>query len=182
MKRKEIYPAEIVINKILLIRGQKVILDRSLAELYKVETRVLKQAVKRNPKRFPPDFIITLSKNEIETLVSQNVIPSKSYLGGAAPFAFTEQGVAMLSSVLSSDRAIEINILIMRAFVKIREVLATNKSVFEKLMKIEEKLKDHDEKIISIMEIVNHLLTPSETSKRKIGFEVKEKRLKYSAG
>lgn len=171
MTSKEIYPVERVISKILLIRGQKVILDRSLAELYEVETRVLKQTVKRNSKRFPRDFIITLNKNEIENLVSQNVIPSKSYLGGAAPFAFTEQGVAMLSSVLNSDRAIEINILIMRAFVKIREMLSTNKNVMSKLKEIETKIQDHDKKIISIIEIINKLVEPPQTPKRKIGFE-----------
>jgi len=114
MAIKSLLPGESIINKILVVRNQKVILDKDLAVLYNVETRALKQAVKRNIKRFPSDFMFIFSKKEIEQMVSQNVIPSKSHLGGAAPFAFTEQGVAMLSSVLKSERAIEVNILIMR--------------------------------------------------------------------
>ena len=124
---KQITPHESVINKILLIRNQKVMLDRDLATLYGVETRVLKQSVKRNKKRFPPDFLIILNSKEINNLVSQNVIPSKSFLGGSRPFAFTEQGVAMLSSVLNSESAIEVNIVIMRSFVKLREIISTLK-------------------------------------------------------
>jgi hypothetical protein len=114
MAIKSLTLGESIINKILVVRNQKVILDKDLAVLYNVETRALKQAVKRNIKRFPSDFMFIFSKKEIEKMVSQNVIPSKSYFGGAAPFAFTEQGVAMLSSVLKSERAIEVNILIMR--------------------------------------------------------------------
>ena len=179
MNKKEIYPVEAVINKILLVRGQKVILDRTLAEMYGVETRALKQAVKRNSKRFPPDFLFKLSQKEIETLVSQNVIPSKSSLGGAVPFVFTEQGVAMLSSVLNSDRAIEINILIMRAFVKLRDILSTNKKVLDKLKSIDDKLQDHDKKIVQIIDVINQLTAPPQVTKRKIGFEVKEKTVGY---
>jgi hypothetical protein len=100
MSLKELIPKESLLNKILVIRNQKVMLDRDLAVLYGVETRVLKQSVRRNIKRFPKDFMFTLAKNEIEKMVSQNVIPSKSHLGGANPMAFTEQGVAMLSSVI----------------------------------------------------------------------------------
>ena len=140
MKKKDkttsVLPVESVINKILVIRNQKVILDRDLAVLYGVETRALKQAVRRNIKRFPEDFLLILTRKEIDHMVSQNVIPSKSYFGGANPMAFTEQGVAMLSSVLNSERAIEINILIMRAFVKLREIISTHKKVKEKLKEL----------------------------------------------
>ena len=112
---------EVIKNKIVEIRGHKVMLDFNLALLYSVETRVLKQAVKRNGNRFPEDFMFVLTEKEIGQLVSQAVIPSKSYLGGAFPFAFTEQGIAMLSGVLNSEKAIEINISIIRAFVVMRQ-------------------------------------------------------------
>ncbi|MCH8032772.1 MAG: ORF6N domain-containing protein [Bacteroidetes bacterium] len=165
-------PTENAINKILIIRNQKVILDRDLALLYKVETRALKQAVKRNIKRFTSDFMFVLIKKEIDLLVSQNVIPSKSYLGGANPMAFTEQGVAMLSSVLNSERAIEVNILIMRAFVKLREIISTHKKVEEKLKELESKLKEHDDQIVQIIQVINQLITPLDSPKKKIGFTI----------
>ena len=172
MKAKSVIPTENAINKILIIRNQNVILDRDLALLYKVETRALIQAVKRNIKRFPPDFMFVLFKKEIDLLVSQNVIPSKSYLGGANPMAFTEQGVAMLSSVLKSERAIEVNILIMRAFVKLREIISTHKKVEEKLKEIESKLKEHDDQIVQIIQVINQLITPPASPKKKIGFSI----------
>jgi len=170
MKNKSLIPAESLMNKILVIRNQKVILDRDLANLYNVETRVLKQAIKRNITRFPSDFMFILSKKEIENMVSQNVIPSKSYFGGANPLAFTEQGVAMLSSVLKSERAIEVNILIMRAFVKLREIISTHKKVADKLKDLENKFKDHDEQITQIIQVINQLMTPPDPPKKKIGF------------
>lgn len=172
MSDKPLLPVESVINKILVIRNQKVILDRDLANLYKVETRALKQAVRRNIKRFPSDFMFILNKKEIELMVSQTVIPSKSYFGGSAPFAFTEQGVAMLSSVLKSEKAIEVNILIMRAFVRLREIISTHKKVEEKLREIDSNLKDHDEKILQIIQVINQLINPPEPVKKKIGFTI----------
>lgn len=143
-----------------------------MAELYRVETRSLKQAVKRNAKRFPKDFMFVLTKKEIELMVSQNVIPSKSYFGGAKPMVFTEQGVAMLSSVLNSERAIEVNILIIRAFVKLREIISTHKNVETKLKEIGNKLTEHDNQIIQIVELINQLLAPPESLKKKIGFSI----------
>ncbi len=113
-------PVEVIEGKILLIRGQKVMMGTHLAELYGVETRVLNQAVKRNINRFPNDFMFQLNDFEADQLVSQNVIPHRKYFGGSLPYVFTEQGVAMLSSVLNSKRAIQVNIAIMRAFVKLR--------------------------------------------------------------
>jgi len=124
---------------IFTLRGVQVMIDRDLAELYQVETRALKQAVRRNQNRFPNDFMFVLTDSEVDSLVSQSVIPSKKQLGGAKPFAFTEQGVATLSSVLTSDRAIEINIHIMRAFVQMRRFITHNAVIFQRLESIEHK-------------------------------------------
>jgi len=134
---------EIITQKIHEIRGHKIMLDFNLAELYETETRILKQAVRRNIERFPQDFMFELTESEIILLVSQSVIPSKSKLGGAKPYAFTEQGVAMLSSVLNSDIAIEVNIQIIRIFSRIREIISTNNEILLKLEKVESKLLKH---------------------------------------
>ena len=134
-------------SRILTIRGLQVMMDRDLSELYEVETRALKQAVKRNSDRFPDDFMFVLTDSEIELLVSQSVIPSKRQLGGAKPFAFTEQGVASLSSVLTSARAVEINIHIMRAFVNMRKFITNNAVIFQRLDNIEQKQIITDTKV-----------------------------------
>ena len=139
-------------NKILTIRGLQVMLDRDLAVLYETETRTLKQAVKRNIDRFPNDFMFKLSSNDITELVSQSVIPSKKHLGGAKPFVFTEQGVATLSSVLTSDKAIEINIHIMRAFVQMRKFIANNAAIFQRLDTIEQKQLMTDTRLDKVFE------------------------------
>ena len=141
-------------NRIYTIRGQQVMLDRDLAELYQLETRSLKQAVRRNIVRFPEDFMFELTNMEIESLVSQSVIPSKKYLGGANPFAFTEQGVAMLSAALKSGIAIEINIKIMRAFVQMRKFIANNATVFQRLDKIEQKQLITDTKLDKVFDAI----------------------------
>ena len=133
---------KVIQSKIHEIRGFKVMLDYDLAKLYEIENRSLKQAVKRNITRFPKDFMFTLADDEISQLVSQNVIPSKSYFGGAYPFAFTEQGVAMLSSVLKSDKAIEINISIMRTFVTIRKFASEYTELAKKIHEIETQIPD----------------------------------------
>ena len=127
---------EIIANKIYFIRGKKVMLDFDLADMYDVETRALKQAVKRNTKRFPSDFMFKLNVKEIENMVSQNVIPSKSYLVGALPFVFTKQRVAMLSSILNSETAVQVNIQIIRVFTKMRELLSSHKDILVKLEQI----------------------------------------------
>jgi hypothetical protein len=134
-------------KRIFTIRGVQVMLDRDLAELYEVETRALKQAVKRNIARFPADFMFELTENEVESLVSQSVIPSKKQLGGAKPFVFTEQGVSSLSAVLTSTRAVEINIEIMRAFVKMRQFLANNADLFMRLEGVEKRQLLHEIKV-----------------------------------
>jgi len=145
-------------------------MSSDLAQLYRVEARALVQAVKRNIARFPKDFMFQLSRGEFENLKSQIVISSWGGLRRARPYAFTEQGVAMLSSVLNSKRAIQVNIAIMRAFVKLREMLSTHKKLAYKMHELEQKIKTHDEDIQSIFEAIRRLMTPSEKPKRKIGF------------
>lgn len=137
---------------IFTLRGVQVMIDRDLATLYQVETRALKQAVRRNQNRFPNDFMFVLTGSEVDSLVSQSVIPSKKQLGGAKPFAFTEQGVATLSSVLTSDRAIEINIHIMRAFVQMRRFIAHNAAIFQRLESVEQKQILTDSKLDQVFE------------------------------
>ncbi|MBS3150956.1 ORF6N domain-containing protein [Candidatus Woesearchaeota archaeon] len=141
-------------NKIYTIRGVQVMFDRDLAKLYAIETRVLKQAVNRNKNRFPPDFMFILTEKEVDVMVSQNVIPSKKHLGGALPYAFTEQGVANLSSVLNSDKAIEVNIQIMRAFVAMRKFISLNSQLFQRMDVIEKKQIESDKKIDQIFDII----------------------------
>jgi len=166
-------PDELVMNKIYLIRGQKVMLDRDLAELYAVETKVLNQAVKRNSERFPADFMFQLTKKDFENLKSQFVTSS---WGGVRkmPFAFTEQGVSMLSSVLKSERAIRVNIQIIRIFTRMREIIMTHKDILLQLEKIERKLAGHDEDITLIFQYLKQLLSPPQPARRKIGFNRKD--------
>ena len=143
-------------EKIYLIRGKQVMIDRDLAKFYLVETRALKQAVKRNIKRFPDDFMFELSEKEIDVLVSQSVIPSKKYFGGAKPFVFTEQGVNMLSAILKSDRAIDISIAIMRTFSKLREFSSHYNALAKKIMEVERKNdKQYKELSKALEELIN---------------------------
>jgi hypothetical protein len=154
-------PAERIEKAILLVRGQKVIPDRDLAQLYGVKTKALKQAVRRNPKRFPQDFMFELTKEEFENWRSQFVTSNRDKMGlRYRPMAFTEQGVAMLSSVLNSERAIEVNIAIMRVFVRLREIMATHKELAFQLAEHEERLEGHDEQIQTIFEAIRQLMTP----------------------
>ncbi len=176
----KIIPAETIAAKIYLVRGIKVILDRDLAELYGVETRSLIQAVKRNIDRFPSDFMFQFTQDEFNSLRSQIVISKGKGGRRYLPFVFTEQGVAMLSSVLRSKRAIEVNIAIMRAFVKLREMLATHKELAQKLVELERRLEDHDEHIQTIFDAIRQLMMPSDKKdKKKIGFTIKEKLKAY---
>lgn len=167
---KELIPVEIIENKIYLIRGHKVIISMHLAELYGVETRTLNQAVKRNIQRFPEDFMFQLTEMEAEALVSQTVIPHKKHLGGSLPYAFTEQGVAMLSSILNSEQAIKINIAIMRTFVKLREMLSSNKELAHNLKLLENRIEKHDGEIKAIFGAIRQLMTSDEPKKKPIGF------------
>jgi phage regulator Rha-like protein len=172
-------PIEIIERKILLIRGKKVMLDSELGELYGVETRSLIQAVKRNIDRFPHDFMFQLNQKEYESLRSQFVISKGKGGRRYPPYAFTEQGVAMLSSVLNSQRAIQVNITIMRVFVRLRQMMATHRALAGKLAELEERIQDHDEQITDIFKAIRQLMTPAETSKRKIGFHLKDKQAGY---
>ena len=167
---------EIIISKIYFIRGQKVMIDRDLAELYGVETRVLNQAVRRNLKRFPEDFMFQLSQEEFTNWKSQFVTSNKDKMGlRKKPIVFTEQGVAMLSSVLNSETAITVNIKIIRVFTKMRKVLETHKKILKKLEEIERKNIEQDDKIMLIFEYLKQLEQTKQEeliyrNRKKIGF------------
>ena len=158
---------EVIERKIYIIRGHKIMLSTDLAELYEVEPRVLVQAVKRNIDRFPFDFMFQLNDTEFYNLKSQIVISSWGGLRRANPYAFTEQGVAMLSSILRSKRAIQVNIAIMRAFVKLREMLAAHKDLARKLNAMEKK---YDSQFKIVFDAIRQLMTPQEPKRRKTGF------------
>ncbi len=145
-------------------------LDRDLAALYGVKPIALRQQVKRNKDRFPKDFMFQLTAAEAESLLSQSVIPPRRSLGGFMPYAFTEQSVAMLSSVLRSKRAVHVNIQIMRAFVKLREMLATHRELARKLPQLEKRIEGHDEEITAIFEAIRQLMEPPDKSSKRIGF------------
>lgn len=166
-----ILPEETIIKKIVVLRNEKVMLDLHLAELYGVETRTLKQAVRRNINRFPDDFMFELTDKEINTVVSQNVIPHKKYLGGAKPFAFTETGVAMLSSILNSPRAIEMNIAIMRTFIALRKMALNYDEIMRKLKSMEGK---YNKKFKELYTTLEYLLTPQTEKRKMIGFNREE--------
>ncbi len=167
---KDLIPQEIVKRKIHLIRHHQVMLDKDLAELYNVKPIRLREQVKRNIKRFPNDFMFRLNENEIDFMVSQNAIPSRKYLGGSRPYVFTEQGVAMLSTVLNSQRAIQVNTVIMRAFVKLRKIFSTHHALARKFNELDHKVEKHDEEIQTILDAIRKLMMPVEKPKRKIGF------------
>jgi hypothetical protein len=168
-KDRSLIPVERIERSILLIRGQKVMLSTDLAELYQVEPRVLVQAVKRNIARFPEDFMFQLTEEEFYNLKSQFVISSWGGLRRAKPYAFTEQGVAMLSSVLNSERAIKVNIEIMRAFIRMRRLLASHADLARKLEALEKK---YDTQFKVVFEAIRRLMELPESKKRPIGFLV----------
>ena len=160
-------------NSIHEIRGKRVILDYELAKMYEVETRVLKQAVRRNLDRFPEDFMFELSLDEMKNLVSQNVIPSLKYFGGAQVYAFSEQGIAMLSSVLKSKLAIQINISIMRAFVMMRQWSLTYHELAERLEELE---RSHGKRFDGIEQVLNYFIQKEKQSaqqrqRKQVGYK-----------
>jgi hypothetical protein len=163
-------PDAVIINKIYLVRGHKVMMDEDLAEMYGVETRRLNEQVNRNIERFPKDFMFRLSKMEFENLKSQNATSS---WGGRRklPNVFTEHGVLMLSSVLNSSRAIQVNIHIMRIYGKLREMLLTHKDILLKIELIEKKITGHDEQIEMIFAALKELLDPPQQPRKRIGFK-----------
>ncbi len=163
---------DVIASKIYMIRGKKVMLDRDLAFLYGTETRILNQAVKRNILRFPDDFMFQITENEAKNWISQIVISNKEKMGlRKRPLAFTEYGILMLSSVLNSKKAIQVNIQIMRTFTQLRRMLLTNNDLRKKIAEMETKY-DHQFKIV--FDAIRQLLTPSEKPKRRIGFHPHE--------
>jgi phage regulator Rha-like protein len=170
-------PEEVVMNKIYLIRNTKVMIDRDLAELYRVETKVLKQSVKRNMSRFPGDFMFEMSDHEMEDWRNKFEFTSKDKKGlRYAPFCFTEQGVAMLSSILNSNQAIQVNIQIIRIFTKMRELIASNKEILERLRHLETKGIKQEDKITLIFEYLKKLKTANQReilqkNRPRIGFK-----------
>ncbi len=176
MPAKSIILSERIAKCIYLIRGQKVMLSSNLAELYDVEPRALIQAVKRNRDRFPGDFIFQLTRREFDDLKSQFVISSWGGMRRATPYAFTEQGVAMLSSLLNSERAILVNIEIMRNFARLREILSTHADLARRLEELEAK---YDIKFKVVFDALRELMKKPRAPRREIGFRVKERRARY---
>lgn len=154
---------EVIINKIYYLRSQKVMLDRDLADLYGVEPIRLREQVKRNIKRFPENFMFRLTDTEVNSMVSQNAIPSRKQLGGSLPYVFTEHGVLMLANVLKSEKAMQVSIRVIEIFVKMREMLSARSDILFQLEKTEQKLNQHDKDIQLIFDYMKQLLNqPSE--------------------
>ncbi len=167
-----VIPDERIINKIYLIRNQKVMIDRDLSELYGIETKVLKQAIKRNIERFPEDFMFIMTKEELENWRSQFVTSNSDKMGlRYAPYCFTEQGVTMLSCVLKSKRAIEVNIKIIRVFVKMKEMLLTHKDILIKIEQMEQQVVQNSKEIKIIFNALKQLLNPPNEPRTLIGFK-----------
>jgi len=170
-------PDEVIMNKIYLIRGQKVMLDRDLAELYEVETKQLKRAVRRNMDRFPEDFMFVLSKEELTEWRHQFGTSNSEIMGlRVSPFAFTEHGVIMLASVLNSDRAIKVNLQIVRIFIRMREIMISNKEILYRLERMEHNIADHDVQILSILDYMGQLEEAKQQeldqkNRKRIGFK-----------
>ncbi|MES1215132.1 MAG: ORF6N domain-containing protein, partial [Bacteroidota bacterium] len=176
-KNSALLPDEVIVSKIYFIRGQKVTLDKDLAELYNVTTSNLNKAVKRNLKRFPDDFMFQLNTEEFKNLIFQN---GTSSWGGSRknPFAFTEQGVAMLSGVLNSDISIEVNIRIIRIFTRLRGLLLTHKDILLKLEQLEKQVIQNSDNIQAIFSALKQLLNPPQVPRPSIGFKLSVKKKK----
>jgi DNA-binding PadR family transcriptional regulator len=180
LRMTQLVPVERVERLIRLVRGEKVLLDADLAVLYGVTTGNLNKAVKRNQQRFPPDFIFQLSDEEAAGLIFQS--GRSKQRGGrrrSLPYAFTEEGVAMLSSVLRSERAVQVNVAIMRAFVGLRRMLATNEAFAHKLAELERKIEGHDSSIRTLFDAIRELATPPATPRPEIGFHIREASVPY---
>jgi hypothetical protein len=170
-----ILPDEVIISKIYLVRGKKVMLDKDLADLYEVKALRLREQVKRNRERFPENFMFRLTQEETDFMVSLNAIPSRQHLGGHLPYVFTEHGVLMLANILKSARAMKMSIRIIEIFVKVREMLLTHKDILLKLESIEHKLLGHDENILLIFEYLKQLEQAKhhqddQAQRKRIGF------------
>jgi len=165
-----VIPEEVVMSKIYEIRGKKVMLDRDLAELYDVKAIRLREQVKRNLEKFPRHFMFQLTNEEVETMVSQNAIPSKQHLGGALPYVFTEHGLLQLANVLKSGMATQMSIRIIDVFVRMREMLLTQKDLLLEMEEIRKKVSGQDEKIELIFNYLKQFIKEKETPRKKIGF------------
>jgi len=174
MIKAEIIPIKRIEKKILLIRNQKVMIDRDLAELYGVATKRLNEQVKRNKERFPFDFMFQLTLEEKSEVVANCDHLKNLKYSPNLPYAFTEHGALMLASVLNSSRAVEASIYVVRAFIRLREILLTHKELAKKLKELELKIDSHDQHIQAIFDVINQLLIPPEKPKQKIGFTIEE--------
>ncbi|MFH0867263.1 MAG: ORF6N domain-containing protein [Bacteroidota bacterium] len=164
---------DIITSRIFTIRGMKVMIDRDLAELYGVETKRLKEAVRRNSKRFPYDFMFEMSKEEFDIWRTQFATSNSDLMGlRHKPFCFTEQGVTMLSCILNSEQAIQVNIRIIRVFVKMRELAISHKDILLKLDELESKVSSHDEQILLIFEYLKKLITPETKTRKRVGYRI----------
>lgn len=168
-------PPESVTSRIFLVRGQKIMLDTDLAEMYGVTTSALNQAVRRNKERFPPDFVFPLTEKEKEEVVTNCDRLARLKFSPALPHAFTEHGALMLGNVLKSPRAIQVSLLIVRAFVQLREMLSTHKELAHKLEELEQRVGAHDEAIVGLIEAIRELMEPPEEPKKTIGFTAEQK-------
>src|ERR1700676_321379 len=172
MAETAVVVARKVDSKIFVLRGQRVILDTDLAELYGVQVRQLNQQAKRNAKRFPPAFRFQLSARELRILKSQNVISREGHGGSRyRPYVFTEHGAIMAATVLNSERAIEMSVFVVLAFVRMRRAIAGNRNILTKLAELEHRLKSHDADIQDLMNAIRELMSPEEPNRRRIGFE-----------
>lgn len=179
----QVVPIEQVEKLIHLARGEKVLLDMDLAKLYGVKTKVLNQAVRRNSSRFPPDFMFQLTREEADVLLASRsqfvTLNARGKNIKYLPYVFTEQGVAMLSSILRSERAVQVNVAIMRAFVSLRRMLASNDALNRKMTELERRLENHDKGIKSLFDAIRELMTPPAEPRPEIGFHVKEDGVPY---
>jgi len=172
-----------IVDKIYFLLGHKVMLDKDLAEMYGVKPIRLREQVKRNKLRFPGNFMFQLKEKEVDFMVSQNAIPSRKYLGGSLPYAFTEHGVLRLANILKSERAIQVSIRIIEVFVNMREMLITHKDILVKLERLEKKIlkqdqhvKKHEDEIQVIFEALKQLLEPQQEPRKKVGYRRKDEK------
>jgi hypothetical protein len=173
MPKRRMMPRFTVESRILLLRHQRVILDADIAELYGVPVKVLNQQIKRNRRRFPPDFVFQLTTKEHATLRSQ-IVTSNEGRGGRRylPYAFTEHGAIMAATVLNSERAVEMSVFVVRAFVRLREMLATNRKLAGKIDELENRLDTHDSTITELIDAIKELMTPDDPPRKRIGFQL----------
>jgi phage regulator Rha-like protein len=182
LKSKTIIPINLIEQRIFIIRGVKVMIDRDIAELYGAETKYLNRQVRRNRDRFPNEFVFRLTRKEKEELVTNWHRFELLKHSTALPYAFTEHGVAMLATVLKSQQAVQMSILIVKTFVRLREILTSHRELAEKLQLLETRIDTHDQKIKSIIDTIHQLLLPNEKPKRQIGFRVAEAKAEYKKG